>query len=203
MILAYVEAGKIAPEALTPARISRLTAHPDAGVAKAAKAIFNSTDNAKDKIIADLLPQMEAPSDLANGKLLFTAVCSMCHQLDGAGHHFGPDLGGIGSHPVLELLTHIVNPNLVVDDEHRTWNITMKDGTQYSALIASENKARVQIRQPAGITTDLKAADITKRVKGDNSLMPEGLENIGTENLRDIIAYIRSCAPANESEPSK
>ena len=203
LILAYVEAGKIAPEALTPARISRLTAHPDAGVAKAAKAIFNSTDNGKDKIIADLLPQMEAPSDLANGKLLFTAVCSMCHQLDGAGHHFGADLGGICSHPVLELLTHIVNPNLVVDDEHRTWNITMKDGTQYSALIASENKARVQIRQPAGITTDLKAADITKRVKGDNSLMPEGLENIGTENLRDIIAYIRSCAPANEIEPSK
>ena len=50
----------------------------------------------------------------------------------------------------------------------------------------------MQIRQPAGITTDLKAADITKRVKGDNSLMPEGLENIGTENLREIETVLPS-----------
>ena len=96
---------------------------------------------------------------------------------------------------MLELLTSIVNPNLVVDDEHRTWNLTLKDGTQYSALIASENETRVQIRQPGGITTDLKTVDIAARKKGDNSLMPEGLEAIGPDNLRDIIGYIRSCAP--------
>jgi putative heme-binding domain-containing protein len=88
-----------------------------------------------------------------------------------------------------------VNPSLVVDDEHRTWNITMKDGTLHSALIASENEARVQIRMPGGVTQDLKTSDIVSRVKGDNSLMPEGLEAIGTENLRDIIGYIRSVAP--------
>jgi putative heme-binding domain-containing protein len=131
---------------------------------------------------------------------MFTAMCSTCHRLEGVGQVFGPDLGGIGSHPVMELLTHIVNPNLVVDDEHRTWNITMKDGTQYSALIASENESRVQIRQPGGTTAELKTADIASRRKAGNSLMPEGLEAIGTDNLRDIIGYIRSCAPAASGE---
>ena len=101
----------------------------------------------------------------------------------------------MGSHPAAELLMHIVDPSRMVDDEHRTWNIKMKDGTQYSALIAGENDAIVKLRQPAGVTVELKAADIASRAKGANSLMPEGLEALGAEALRDIIAYIRSLAP--------
>ncbi len=195
LLLDAVDGKKIAAASLAPGQISRLTSHPDAETAKRATAIFGGTSGGKDQLIAKLLPQVDKPGNVANGKVIFTAMCATCHQLEGAGHRFGPPLDGIGSHPVLEMLTHIVNPNLVVDDEHRTWNITMKDGTLHSALIASENETRVQIRQPSGITLDLKTSDIATRTKGDNSLMPEGLEAVGADNLRDIIAYIRSCAP--------
>jgi len=197
LFLTDVEAKKIDASKLPPAKASRLTSHPDAETAKRATALFGGgTGGGKDQVVAKLLPEVDKPGgDIAKGKALFTGLCSMCHKLEGAGQVFGPDLGGIGSHPVPELLTHIVNPNLVVDDEHRTWNITMKDGTQYSALIATENEARVQIRMPGGITLDLKAADIASRKKADNSLMPEGFESLGAEGLRDLIAYIRSCAP--------
>ena len=195
LLLDAVEAKKITATSLAPGQISRLTSHPDAETAKRATVVFGSTAGGKDQLIAKLLPQIDNPANIPNGKLMFAAVCATCHQLEGAGNVFGPALEGIGSHPVLELLTSIVNPNLVVDDEHRTWNLTLKDGTQYSALIASENETRVQIRQPGGITTDLKTADIATRIKGDNSLMPEGLEAIGPDNLRDLIGYIQSCAP--------
>ncbi|MES2474911.1 MAG: PVC-type heme-binding CxxCH protein [Verrucomicrobiota bacterium] len=197
-LLDAIEAKQIASAKLAPGQLSRLTSHPDAAVAKRATTLFSSSGTAatdKNALIANLLPQVEKPGDIANGKALFTAVCATCHQIEGAGNRFGPPLDGIGSHPTLELLTHIVNPNLVVDDEHRTWNLTMKDGSQFSALIASENEARVQLRQPGGITVDLKPSDIVTRTKGDNSLMPEGLEAVGPDNLRDIITYIRSCAP--------
>ncbi len=196
LLLDAVNAKKIDPTKLAPGQISRLTSHPDAVIAKRSGTLFGGTSS-KDEIIAKLLPEMEKPGDIAKGKVMFTAMCATCHQLEGAGFVFGPALDGIGSHPVMELLTHIVNPSLIVDDEHRTWNITMKDGTQYSALIASENAARVQIRQPGGITLDLKPGDIASRTKGDNSLMPEGLEAMGVENLRDVITYIRSCAPTS------
>ncbi|MEO5914282.1 MAG: PVC-type heme-binding CxxCH protein [Luteolibacter sp.] len=199
LLLDAIESKKIPASSFGPAQISRLTSHPDAETAKRASALFggpgSGAEPGKDQIITQLLPQIEKPANIANGKQMFTAVCSMCHQLEGAGNVFGPDLSGIGSHPYLELLTHIVNPSLVVDDEHRTWNIVMKDGTLYSALIASENDARVQIRQPGGVTIDLKPGDIASRKKGENSLMPEGLEAMGADNLRDIIGYIRSCAP--------
>ena len=198
LLLDAVEAKKFDPAKLAPGQISRLTSHPDAAIAKRSSARFGGAIS-KDEIIARLLPEIEKPGDIAKGKVMFTALCSTCHQLEGAGYVFGPALEGIGSHPVMELLTHIVNPSLVVDDEHRTWNISMKDGSQYSALIASENDARVQIRQPGGITVDLKAGDIATRTRGDNSLMPEGLEAMGVESLRDVVAYIRSCAPKSSN----
>ena len=201
LLLDAIEAKKIPAASFDAQEISRLTANPDATTATRAKTIFGGGNApSKDQLIAKLLPQVDKPANIANGKTMFTAVCSVCHKLEGNGNVFGPDLGGIGSHPVMELLTHIVNPSLVVDDEHRTWNITMKDGTQYSALIASENEARVQIRQPGGITIDLKPGDIASRKKGDNSLMPEGLEAMGADNLRDIIGYIRSVAPQAEKK---
>lgn len=202
LMLDAIEAKKIDPATLTPARISKLTAHPDSATATRAKSVFGASGSGsgdKTKLVADLLPQIDKPGDVANGKVMFNAMCSVCHRIEGAGSVFGPDLDGIGSHPVLELLTHIVNPSAMVDDEHRTWNITMKDGTQHSALIASENEARVQIRLPGGSTVDLKTADIASRQKGTNSLMPEGLEAMGNDNLRDVIAYIRSRAPQNKA----
>ncbi len=208
LLLDAVESKKPPTSFFDPGSISRLTAHPDPETAKRAKTLFSGSADGKnigkDQLIAQLLPLIDKPGNLANGKQLFTAVCSACHQLEGAGSRFGPDLTGIGAHPVMELLTHIVNPSLVVDDEHRTWNITLKDGTQYSALIATENETRVQLRQPGGNTLDLKTADIAARKKGDNSLMPDGLEALGADNLRDIIAYIRSCAAQKTGDsPSK
>lgn len=202
LFLDAVEAKKIAAASLAPARVSRLTSHPDSKIAERSKALFGGGAGApgKDELVTKLLPEIEKPGNVANGKVLFSAMCATCHKIEGQGNVFGPNLDGIGAHPVRELLTHIVNPNLVVDDEHRTWNITMKDGTLHSALIASENEARVQIRMPAGVTLDLNTADIASREKGSNSLMPEGLEGIGTENLRDIIAYIRSVAPQNQEK---
>jgi hypothetical protein len=98
----------------------------------------------------------------------------------------------MGAHPVADLLTHIVDPSLVVDNEHRTWNFSMKNGTQFAGIIASENPARIQLRQPGAPELELKIDDIAKREVMPHSLMPEGLESLGAEHLRDIISYIQA-----------
>ncbi len=199
LVLDALEVKKISPGVLGPLQISRLTAHPDGATAKRAKELFaklgTGANPAKDDLIARLLPAVEKAGDAAKGKELYAANCATCHRLAGAGFELGPDLDGIGSHPVAELLMHIVDPNRMVDDEHRTWNITLKDGTQHSALVASENAALVKIKMAAGVVLDLKTADIAKREKVANSLMPEGLEALGEEALRDLITYIQGTVP--------
>ncbi len=204
LLLNGLEAKKFAPTVLGTMQVSRLNAHPDAATSARAKKLLaelgGGTNPAKDEIIAKLLPAVEKPGDAAKGKELFTATCSVCHRLGGTGNEYGPGLDGIGSHPAAELLTHIVDPNRMVDDEHRTWNLTLKDGSQQSALIESENDAIVKLKLPGGGHLDLKTADIVKREKAANSLMPEGFENLGPDTLRDIITYIRATAPKSTSD---
>lgn len=207
LLLDAMEAKQFPPAVLGPAQLSRLSAHPHAATAARAKkllaALGGGTNPAKDEIIARLRPVVETPGDVVKGRALFTAACSTCHQLGGAGHAFGPSLEGIGSHQAAELLMHIVDPNRAVDDEHRTWNIATKDGRQFSALMASENESTVKLRQPAGLTVELKTSEIASRAKAANSLMPEGLEALGAESLRDIIAYIQSVAPKHPGAPAQ
>jgi putative membrane-bound dehydrogenase-like protein len=198
LLLDALSAGKIDAGLLNPQMRSRLTSHPDAATARRAKGWFASLNGAsnptKEALITRLVPVVGQPGDPVKGRELFASACSSCHRLDGAGFRFGPDLDGVGMHSAAELLISIVDPNRVVDDEHATWNLTMKDGAQYSALIDSENETRVNLRLPGGTRMELRAEDIVKRAKAGNSLMPEGLESLGDGELRDIISYIQSAA---------
>ena len=200
LVLDALEGKAFSPMQLTTLQSSQLLRHPDEAIAKHSAAIFAKfnvgTSPAKDDLINKLRPEVEKPGDIAKGKELFMSVCSTCHRLGEVGYDFGPNLAGIGSHPAAELLVHIVDPSRMVDDEHRTWNVKLKDGTLYSALIASENTAVLRLKQPGGIVIEVKVADIASRQRVATSLMPEGFEALGPEGLRNLIAYIRSTAPS-------
>jgi putative membrane-bound dehydrogenase-like protein len=204
LILDALEAKSLSAMQLGPMQVSQLVRHPDAAIGKRAGSVLAKlnagSSPAKDDLVSKLRPEVEKPGDAAKGKELFVAVCQTCHKVGNVGNEFGPNLQGIGSHPPAEMLVHIVDPNRMVDDEHRTWNFKMKDGTQYSALIGSENPTFVKLKLPAGQSAELKVADIVSRERSPNSLMPEGFESLGAEGLRNVIAYLRSVAVSPEGE---
>lgn len=204
LVLDALEAKSLSAMQLGPMQMSQLVRHPDATIAKRAADVLAKlnagSSPAKDDIVSRLRAEVAKPGDVAKGQVLFTAACMICHKVGDVGNDFGPNLQGIGSHPPAEMLVHIVDPNRMVDDEHRTWNIKMKDGTQYSALIGSENPTFVRLKLPAGQSAELKVADIVSRERSPNSLMPEGFESLGAEGLRDVIAYLRSVAISPEGE---
>ena len=204
LVLDALEAKSLSAMQLGPMQVSQLVRHPDGAVAKRAAAVMiklnAGSSPAKDDLVAKLRADVEKPGDIAKGKELFVAACQTCHKIGNVGNDFGPNLQGIGSHPPAEMLVHIVDPNRMVDDEHRTWNIKMKDGTQYAALIGSENLSFVKLKLPGGLSAELKVADIVSRARSPNSLMPEGFEALGAEGLRNVIAYLRSVAISPEGE---
>jgi putative membrane-bound dehydrogenase-like protein len=204
LILDALEAKSLSAMQLGPMQVSQLVRHPDAAISQRSAAVLAKlnagSSPAKDDLVSKLRPEVEKPGDAAKGKELFVAVCQTCHKVGNVGNEFGPNLQGIGSHPPAEMLVHIVDPNRMVDDEHRTWNFKMKDGTQYSALIGSENPTFVKLKLPAGQSAELKVADIVSRERSPNSLMPEGFESLGAEGLRNVIAYLRSVAISPEGE---
>ncbi len=202
LVLDALEVKSLSAMQLGPMQISQLVRHPDEAVAKRAAAVLSKlnagSNPAKEDLVAKLLPEVEKPGDIAKGKELFVSICQTCHMIGNVGNDFGPNLQGIGSHPAAELLVHIVDPNRMVDDEHRTWNFKMKDGTQYSALIGSENPSFVKLKLPGGLLAELKVGDIVSRERSPISLMPEGFEALGAEGLRNVIAYLRSVAISPE-----
>ncbi|HEX2746895.1 MAG TPA: PVC-type heme-binding CxxCH protein, partial [Verrucomicrobiales bacterium] len=194
-VLDALESGTLKPALLGPSRLSKLRLHPDKAVSSRALKLIDElgggTNPQKNEIIAKLLPLIEAkPGDAAKGKLIYSTTCAICHKLNGEGKEVGPPLDGIGVHSAAELLVSIIDPGRVVDNEHRTWSLTLKDGTFAVGIIARESENSMTLRLPGGIEQEIKVADIKSRVDTGLSLMPEGFEALGAETMADILAYL-------------
>jgi putative membrane-bound dehydrogenase-like protein len=192
-LVAALKAGTITPAALGPDNVARLRSHPDKQVAQQATAFLDSGGSAaggKADIIAALLPEVEKPGDAVRGKALFTGACSACHKLGDVGsREVGPPLTGMGAHPRSELLTHIVDPNRVVDPSFWQWNVTTKKGETLAGVIAAENAAGITLRGAAA-DVEIRAEDIARRENTRRSFMPEGLDALGAAALRDILTFL-------------
>jgi putative heme-binding domain-containing protein len=188
-----VKAKKVDVAGIGPANLARLRTHPDPSVSKNANAVLDEllgpAMKAKNEVIAKFTPIVEQPGNAENGKALFTAACATCHKLGDLGADIAPVLTGMGAHGPAELLVHIVDPNREVDPSFVAWNIETKDGNLHAGIIARENPTSLLMKSLAG-QEEIKVADIKTRVNTGRSLMPEGLEGLGGEALRDILTFI-------------
>ena len=196
-LLAALDAGTITPAVLGPANVARLRTHPNRDVARRATALFDRlspTAKVKSEILASLTPEVEKPGDAVKGKTLFTGACSTCHRLGEVGKsEVGPPLNGMGAHGRAALLAQIIDPNREVDPSYWQWNVTTKSGDTLAGVIASENASAITLRGPNG-DVEVKKEDIVSRENTRLSPMPEGLESLGAEALRDILAFIEGDA---------
>jgi uncharacterized protein len=192
-LLDGLKSGRLTPANLGPANLARLRTHPNRQVAQQAATLLDAlTPRTKEKadIIATLLPEVDKPGDAARGRTLFTAACASCHKLGDLGKSdAGPPLNGMGAHGRAELLTAIVDPNREVDPSFWQWNVTTKRGEVLVGVVASENAAGLMLRSPAG-DVEIRKEDIATRENTRRSLMPEGLDSMGAEALRDILTFI-------------
>jgi putative heme-binding domain-containing protein len=149
--------------------------------------------------LAPLVKTLEGRS-FGNGKQMFTvASCISCHKFGGAGNEFGPDLTkldpkwGYG-----DVLKHILEPSLKIDDKYRTWQFELNSGKNVTGMILKETKTEVQvIENPLASTkaTTIKVKDIAQRTKSPTSMMPKGaLDKLTKEEILDLLAYVVSGA---------
>jgi putative membrane-bound dehydrogenase-like protein len=199
-LLKGVEGGTIDSKDIGPGNVARLRSHPDKAVSTRANALLDKLmPGAKEKaeIIAKFLPEVSKPGNAANGKVMFTAACAVCHKFGDVGKvEVGPTLTGMGSHGAAELLVHIIDPNREVDPTYWQWNITTKKGETLAGVITTENNASLRLRNQGG-DTEVRKDDIAARINTHRSLMPEGLDGLGADNLRDILAYMTEVDAGN------
>jgi putative heme-binding domain-containing protein len=140
----------------------------------------------------------------ANGRQMFTvATCAACHKFGGQGNEFGPDLAKLDAKVfpnATELLRHVLDPSLRIEDKYATYRLLKTDDTVVTGMILSEKDGVVKvIENPLAAATpkELKAADIAGRTRATTSMMSRGLlDRLSRDEVLDLIAYVRSGADA-------
>ncbi len=133
--------------------------------------------------------------DPLRGKLVFqsiTAQCQNCHQIDGWGSNYGPDLSNIGSSKSSrQLAMAILEPSAEMAPEWQGWFVTDKNGTTHLGRQIDVGYSNVELMATSGEFVTYKEPQDYGPVS--SSLMPEGLENTMTASeFNDLIAYLTS-----------
>ena len=194
-LVGELEAGRLKPNDIGPNAVFRLRTHPDMAVAKKANkvldAILGTQNKAKNQIIEELFPKIEPMGNVAKGKALFTENCMKCHGYKGEGRSIAPDLTGMGVHGKHELLVNVIDPNRVVETNYISFSVRLKNGDVFSGIVAKETKDIVVLKNNEG-DREIRRSDIDAMKSTGLSLMPEGLEALGAEAIRDILSFLVS-----------
>jgi putative heme-binding domain-containing protein len=146
--------------------------------------------------LSSAVREMKARSH-ANGKAMFTvASCISCHKMEGAGKEFGPDLTKLD--PKIqapeEILRHVLEPSLKIDDKYVTWVFETKAGKTVTGMILEENGDEIKVIENPLAKAEpriLKKSELDGRTKSPISLMPKGLlDKLSRDEILDLIAYI-------------
>jgi putative heme-binding domain-containing protein len=123
-----------------------------------------------------------------------TVGCLKCHQINGEGVDFGPNLSEIGTKLAKDAIYEsILDPSAGIAFGYEAWQIDLKNGDDALGLIVSETSDEIALKAVGGLVTRYKKAEISRRAKQKLSIMPAGLEQtMPREDLVDLVEYLSS-----------
>jgi|ERR1051326_1857800 putative heme-binding domain-containing protein len=139
--------------------------------------------------------------DAKRGAVVFrrdTVGCIKCHQVNGEGIDFGPNLSEIGAKLAKDaLFDAVLDPSAGISFGFEAWQIELKNGDEAFGLIVSDTADELAVKTQGGIVTRYKKSDVAKREQQKLSIMPAGLQqSMSTQDLVDLVEYLSSLKKA-------
>jgi putative membrane-bound dehydrogenase-like protein len=156
----------------------------------------DSSDDVKSLIAQKKQACLTGEPDLANGKLMFTATCMVCHEFHGGGQKVGPDLIGSGRSNLDALLANVIDPNQIIGNGYENITVSTKDGRTLAGRIVEDTPGHVKLLGAGGAAQIVSRDQIATLTNTKQSLMPMGFGNLPDAAFRDLIWYI--LAPPEE-----
>ena len=177
--------------------------HP--GLAERVKAIFGTVrearNPAREQVIEAIRGRLkEAHGDPTAGVVVFRNVCGQCHKIYGEGQEVGPEvtLNGRGSYD--QLLSNVLDPNLVIGPGYQATTIATTDGRVLAGLLVEDSPQRVVLKLQGGKIETIARSAVEESKLSPLSLMPEGLENqVNPKELADLFAFLTLDKPPGDS----
>ncbi len=133
--------------------------------------------------------------DESRGEWIFRSKfsqCQSCHQVNGWGSTFGPDLSHIGASKSKEqIINSILDPSELMSPEWQGWYVIDTANQYHAGRQIDIGFKNVELLMPDGSFKNF----VTPREYGmaDISLMPDGLENnLSVQEITDLVAYLVS-----------
>jgi len=202
-LLTAVTAGIVAKKELTAELVRQLrnlkNAELDQEITKVWGVMRDSAGD-KQQEIAKFRHIYEAggsqPGDASRGRAVFARACQQCHTLFDTGGKVGPDLTGSNRGDLDYILQNIVDPNAVIPNDYRAWNLETKDERSISGILKQQDEKSVTI-VTANETLIIPRNEIQSLKESALSMMPEGLlQTFNEQEVRDLIYYLRGPAQA-------
>ena len=139
--------------------------------------------------VADVL---KLTGNAKNGAQLVTR-CVMCHQFNGQGVEFGPNLDGWGrSQPADIIAQAILDPSKDIAHGYDGQEIKTKDGATIHGMLLTEGDIMI-VRSMGGVNQFVPKSRVQKRGKLDRSMMLSAFQlGLTAQDVADIVAYMRT-----------
>jgi putative membrane-bound dehydrogenase-like protein len=170
----------------------------EADVTMALESVWGTTRASRDDARAEIArytaivedPNLPPPS-ASRGRAIYQQVCGSCHRLFGEGGDIGPDITGSNRANLDYLLHNILDPNAEIPNAYRVATVHLRDGRVVGGIARTDQPNVITVHLINERLT-LPRADVQAVLKGDVSMMPEGLlDPLGETEVRDLIAYLR------------
>lgn len=192
LLLAAIGEGRVRISDLSATDVQKLRSHREVKIKNLALEVLGSPPSANRQSVVDsFLPAMRLKGDAAKGRLVYQRLCVSCHKIGDEGHALGPDLVTMKSMGREKILVNILDPNREVAPQYFGYSVDVKDGENYSGLIASEDENTVTLKAAFGALTAVSRSDIASMKSTGMSIMPEGLEaGLPHQDMADLIEFI-------------
>ena len=203
-LLRGIESKRIPTTALTGNQVQILSTSGDAAMANRIRAIWGVVRKGRnpnrERVIAKVAAMVRAtPGDPHAGRTVFEKTCAQCHLIYGKGTAIGPDLTGNGRGSFQQLLTSVLDPNLVVGDAYQLRIVETRDDRMLSGMLMESNQLRVVVRELGGKTHSVPRRLVEAVHVQPVSVMPEGLEaGLSPQEICDLFAFLTLDKPPED-----
>lgn len=155
-----------------------------------------SADQAAEKAIQ----QIDAlTGDPYQGKKVYRVQCGRCHRLFDDGGGIGPDLTGYQRDQLKTLLRNIIAPSLEIREGYQTIVLILDDDSTATGFVESETDEQLVLKGLDGQSQTIDKSAIVSRKQQGLSIMPEKLlDGLTTQQVSDLMAYLRTTQPLND-----
>jgi putative heme-binding domain-containing protein len=194
LLLAAVEAGRVRPADLEPARARQLLQHPRADVKTLAeKLLRDNLPGDRKEVLERYQPAADKEGDAARGRAVFARVCATCHRVGDLGVDVGADISDTRTKTRAALLNDILNPNAAIDGNYVEYAVTLKSGRTVSGVVAAETAGSITLRRAENQTETVLRQDVEEMSSTGRSLMPEGLEQtVSVAEMGDLLTFLKN-----------